>query len=433
MLHRSNMSAPTAFVRNFLSACRPWLIDSRLAFCTDKGLLLTNYLGSIFAFNDSYQNLSHGFKDNRKYRNALSITDKLFFASTAPGPEFLIVRHSIHQKIRDSKQNIFKGILQSILGCCFLVLTVSMWFETKLREIFFALVVVMCVLPFFLYMFWKDHLKAIDAPKQWQNLILCMNDLHEEVNPVVSLLTRAFYVGFGDQTSMHEILQVFAPNHISAFASSNFDLTVAIEQELQYVRDLLQSIATETTTGNREYIHNVQARTLNLVVKTEHEAYMPLVHFVLNFIAWYGYVVMISIYFFPSSSTGKVGLLSSSTSCCARSCIMTYLKFGLCDGKASLWLKFIADIAWFSDGVISLNLLGLLTASTISTAAGTNSTISSAAGTNSTNSDSRMYESIDKTSSTKEANVESSLKIPSQSPDVGTTSLRGRRKGARSE
>jgi hypothetical protein len=362
------MGIPTAFVRNFLSAVRPWVQHNKLmAASTDIGLILTSYLGSVFCLHDSYHELSRGCKDLCKFNRVLLAVDQHYFATSAPGPEFMIVRHAVLDRLKKTRCTILSGLVKAVFAVAFVIMAVAMMDVSGQREqhrervIFNGLAAMFAVFPFFVISKWKTYVKNNRWTLQWQHFAMHLNSVNQQSEePHVDIFSKGFDSGFGDTHSMYDIFLALKKTHVAAWdapgASANPAL-LAIE-EVKAVRTVIEDIDDEFKARKRGKRSDVMSSTLSRAQgeaisaarACERRKCQDLVSFVCNFIAHYGYVVRILVYFFPESATSH---------CCMTNCCMRLIKLGCSDEFAIFWFKFIADIGFTLDCAMDLKLIDL--------------------------------------------------------------------------
>jgi hypothetical protein len=360
------MSLQTAFVRNLLSAIRPWLdLRSTSLFVTDAGLITTNYLGSVFAFHECWHEIVAGVKGVRRFSRIVNGVDKHYFATSSPGPEFMIVRHGLLDRIRAYRTMVLSGFVKAVFGACFLILTVAMMDFTgrdRMPDIFWSLVAMFTVFPFFIISRWKAYSKHSTWALEWQHFAMHMNAVNlQEEEPIVSVLSRAFDTGFGDR-NMYDILLALKKSHVAAWdapgAASGNPVVIA-GAEIESVRQLLGTIDSEFKgrRGKRDAVMEstlsiAQAEAIQLARSSEKQSVRDIVSFCLLSVAFYGYFVRILVYFFPTTPVAFGGSVGTNE-------IMSLLKLGCSDEFAIFWFKFIADVCFTLDPALDLKLISL--------------------------------------------------------------------------
>ena len=117
------MSLPTALVRNFLSACKPWAPSEISRMYIESGVLSTLGLGSFFSFYEAIHDLSSGLKNFHRFSIISRNIDRL--SLNISGSEICIVRHGVGRKIWDSQHEIMFGIVKLIFGVGFAYMTIA--------------------------------------------------------------------------------------------------------------------------------------------------------------------------------------------------------------------------------------------------------------------------------------------------------------------
>ena len=252
-----------------------------------------------------------------------------------------ILSESLIREATVAFRNVFVGFLVAPIGIAFWWLflnsfhiTETDWFGGLPALIHALTVMEVCLLPLLFFMV-KDGHAMLQKSKKTKDLVETLQS--GKVGP--TLLSIQTYEAMTGWTPFWE-------SGVSIFAGPVEDEEKQTELELQKVRDTLATWFSEEKKGEKEdklreaALVKVQNKLEASIPVTRMEGYREFLYFILNFFAFYGYLIGIITYYYDNEEAQPYHIQT--------------LKFGYSNSDAEWYGNFGGDLMWTVEPIVIL-------------------------------------------------------------------------------
>lgn len=287
-------------------------------------IAVTQYAPVVFLIIASYKSFVAGSRDSHRSKKLLIGLDNLSIQGGSLGSaEYTILRQAILREKDGGVTRQITGFWEFVIGCCFVFLgnnSLHLRGPTHPLPLIRALCFMEVGLIYFLFLMLKSILENISLSIKINNFTKRIDDLlkklKDEKSPKLPdyselrLLQIASDVGYLDNLmEVYKILDVSFPasyhrsisnleglredlGSINAFLANNRSTTKTEKEDKNYVKD-------DRTNALLSYQERLQKRKS----ETKIEMINTTILFILNFIAFYGYMMSILSFYYPNAST----------------------------------------------------------------------------------------------------------------------------------
>jgi hypothetical protein len=333
-------------------------------------IALSQFLGALFFYQSGLADYRNGKQQTRRNKQLLTELDHLSIQGGSISPiEYTILRHGLRNNICNSCTKKFSGIAQIAIAIAF---TVLMCHSLHIRgsnhpvPVFQALLLVETALMYFLIIMWKGIFRSLNNASKAGKLIRKIDELktklYDATNPKYPdyserrLLQFATEVGFLD--NMMDIYQIIHKTFKSA-SPTNPILSEGIREDLGEMLIFLSEsniikegdpkvIKTEISAKLDDYSQRLFRYQQNM--KTD--ALITFISFAVNAIAFYGYMMGVLAFFFPSAALSEDASYPEFFS--------KLFMLNLSNDDASNYGIFAGDFAWTIEPLLVLFLFPYL-------------------------------------------------------------------------
>lgn len=238
-----------------------------------------------------------------------------------------VMRSSFVKEANDATKNVLLGISLLSTGISFFWLFANSLHITPtgliggLPALIHALTVMEIALVVFLYSMVVDAIAALRKSSRIKRI------LRDEKVPAMSLET---YTLLCDESSWIPFYATGASSHIEKDAEERM-----FKKELETVRRNMKSFMAENTMNDQKVLS-----LADHAQETKWEGYLQIIFFILNFIAFYGYLLGVVVYYFDDEKN--------------QPSYVTALKFGYSNEYADWAGNFAGDLMWTIEPIIIL-------------------------------------------------------------------------------
>ena len=341
-------------------------ISGQIRHTTVVELLISSLQLCAVFFNvwNGFSNIVKGYFQSTRVsamgKLTLSKIDSKSIDGEANKQAFLILCEDIDNALNASYLKILIGIGEVVIGISFIFLCMNslhLHGPTHPKPLIDALTCMEVAFIFFLVVMWRSLLSSIQDSVRAAALATALEQevshCYDSPKAIHELIMNCGY----SQDSVEAIHVMYPPSNYSWIEVTDplrFD--TLIDSNLRSISTAL-TILSKKGENEKEVlqatIHRMTA-TNNLRRKAlEAFAQSPLdaIYFILNFIAFYGYLIGILCYYFPEDTQGQ-----GSTPRWVHQ-----MKFGLSNDVADWWGNLIGDIAWTLEPAIILTSKYLMT------------------------------------------------------------------------
>lgn len=348
-------------------------------------LIASTQLAAVLLFaNSAFKDFSSGAKKVLRSKQFLAALDQLsIHGGTLGSTEYTLMRNRLQKDLESSTSQRFSGILELLIGVVFVYLmnnSLHLHGPTHPKPLINALIVMNFCVVFFLAKMWKEIFRLFSNSRKASKLVANIDDrlkknesnlnfatLYNEVR----ILQMATEVGFLD--NIMEIYNVIDKDFNPVYEESPF-IAESVREDLGYLNTFLTISAnslrveasipkiTDEPKGprpptipealvaiNKERIEKIKSIRANISLyqkKSFVQGIVQSIYFLLNFIALYGYALIVFAYYFPKASWSDE---ASPINYFAKTFML-----GMKNDAADFYGGLVGDLAWTIEPIFAL-------------------------------------------------------------------------------
>lgn len=303
----------------------------------------TQFAAAVFNLLGGIKDTSRGLKEVTRYRAWAALIPKRHPKDEAES----LLYASIRQKLTSAYLLVLQGVLSLAFAVCFCVLGLNTLQLVTPKLVFDALAVMDIGLLFFLWLMWRKYADHLTDSTRCNKLADLLDAKAGRSNTAVLDLARE--AGFSAASMPLAFAQIMPKDHISSWTDdsvspSSSALSHAIfevQSDLNSFEDASsrapqkqQPTGDTPVSAGRVCRSNAAYKLHLLAYEGSQEWLMDLVYFVLNFIAFYGYMLSILKFYSEFYSIDRKAQWHHM------------LKFGMSHEDSDWWGNFAGDMAW---------------------------------------------------------------------------------------
>jgi hypothetical protein len=359
----------------------PYFPDSSfypLTITTTIELLIapTQFAAVIFNCMSGYGNVNNGKEDLVRVEKWLAAINSVFLLKPfkSSSAEFLVLKAGLATDKAALKRRIFIGYLEIIFGIAFLFLVLNSLHivgPSHPKPVIDALIWMEVGLVYILVVMWQSFTKKVKDIQRLSKYSAFVKSM--KVKTAEELLLRAIDSGF-DRAEIFEGFVALHPSYAPAWrrhSSSDGStgtkdaVSKALSEEIQTEFRTVTAVFSKFTSIEKSASgSDGEHQSLSLTLEKQSfearlQAPLELIFFVLNFTAWYGYLLGILAFYVPEAARdASLGIIdyamnSIQESGAPHSWCKVFM-FGLSHGDADWWGNLAGDMAWTIEPLLML-------------------------------------------------------------------------------
>jgi hypothetical protein len=359
----------------------PYFTDSSfypLTITTTIELLIapTQFAAVIFNCMSGYGNVNNGKEDLIRVEKWLAAINGVFLLKPfkSSSAEFLVIIAGLETDKTALKRRIFIGYLEMIFGVAFLFLVLNSLHivgPSHPKPVIDALIWMEVGLVYILVIMWQSFTNKVKDFQRLSKYSAFVKSM--KVKTAEDLLLRAIDSGF-DRAEIFGGFVALHPSYAPAWRRHGFSdantgtkdaVRKALSEEIQTEFRTVTAVFSKFTSIEKS-ASGSDGEHQSLSLTLEKEAYearlqapLELIFFVLNFTAWYGYLLGILAFYVPEAARdASLGIadyaMNSIQEFGAPHSWCKVLMFGLSHGDADWWGNLAGDMAWTIEPLLML-------------------------------------------------------------------------------
>lgn len=359
----------------------PYFADSSfypLTITTAIELLIapTQFAAVIFNCMSGFGNVNNGKDDLIRVEKWLAAINRVFLLKPfkSSSAEFLVIKAGLESDKAALKIRIFIGYLEIVFGIAFLFLVLNSLHivgPSHPKPVIDALIWMEVGLVYILMIMWRSFTKKVKNIQRLGKYSAFVKAM--KVKTAEDLLLRAIDSGF-DKAEIFEGFVALHPSYAPAWRQKgssdtntgakdavNKALSEEIQTEFRTVTAAFSKFTSieKSTTGSDKEQQSLSLTLEKQSYEARLEAPLELIFFVLNFTAWYGYLLGILAFYVPEAARdASLGItdyaMNSIQEFGAPHSWCKVLMFGLSHGDADWWGNLAGDMAWTIEPLLML-------------------------------------------------------------------------------
>jgi hypothetical protein len=271
----------------------------------EYAIALTQIHAVIHLITIGYINLAIGYSNYKRYSSFNHILDKLaVHGGTSGSAEYTILQHGIRRDIKESCDKSIGGIFELIMGISFFFLAANslhLKATSHPKPLFDALICMEICLLFFLYLMIISFVKNMNYSTYTKRLYNIMESKNSKLGNF-NLICIATEIGF--EENFFDAFTI-AIEDFSPIYKANTDAIESLKADLHSINEIMNAKAIVSTTATMNEKVNIPKlkKLQKLSSKYYYSAMYDLVLLILNFVAFYGYLMSILVFYFPDTTT----------------------------------------------------------------------------------------------------------------------------------
>lgn len=359
----------------------PYFVDSSfypLTITTTIELLIapTQFAAVVFNCMSGYGNVNNGQEDLIRVEKWLASINRVFLLKPfkSSSAEFLVIKAGLETDKAALKTRIYVGYLEMVFGIAFLFLVLNSLHivgPSHPKPVIDALIWMEVGLVYILIIMWRSFTKKVKDIQRLSRYSAFVKGM--KVKTAEDLLLRAIDSGF-DSVEIFEGFVALHPSYAPAWrrhgtpdanTGAKDAVSKALSDEIGTEFRTITSVFSKFTSIEKSGTGSDGGhRSLSLALEKQSyeaqlQAPLELIFIVLNFTAWYGYLLGILAFYVPEAARdASLGIsdyaMNSIQEFGAPHSWCKVLMFGLSHGDADWWGNLAGDMAWTIEPLLML-------------------------------------------------------------------------------